>query len=164
MQIEKWLKQSFEINTDPAQLQIAKIHRFLSQEAYWSLDIPFQTVEKAIKGSRCFGVFDRSNGSLEQIGFARVISDGATFAWLCDVYIEQQCRGLGLSKWLMESLMSHPALIGLRRVCLATKDAHKLYEKYGFEVTATPGNWLEIKDNDLYKKQKDQSQISSLEH
>jgi len=85
-------------------------------------------------------------------GYGRVVTDTTTFAWLCDVYVHQDYRGKGLAKWMMESLTKHPGLKGLRRFCLATRDAHKLYAKYGFEPTRTPENWMEIKDNDLYKK------------
>lgn len=144
-----WQKDHFLITTDKTLLQIDRIHRFLSQESYWSLEIPQAIVAKAIDGSLCFGLFDESKNM--QVGYARIVTDGATFAWLCDVYIEKEYRGKGLSKWMMESLLSHPGLKGLRRICLATKDAHKLYEKYGFEVTQTPGNWLEKKNNNIYR-------------
>ena len=155
MQNLKWQNGVYTISTDKSLLQVNRIHQFLSQEAYWCLDVPLSTVEQAILGSLCFGLYDESKNEKLQIGYARIISDRATFAWLCDVYIEKNYRNQGLSKWLMECVMSHPDLKGLRRICLATKDAHKLYEKYGFEVTKTPGNWLEIKDNDLYKRQKE---------
>jgi GNAT superfamily N-acetyltransferase len=138
----------FSISTDKSKLQLERVHRFLSQEAYWCLGIPLEVVRKAISTSLCFGVYAESG---EQIGFARVVSDQATFAWICDVYIEKEYRGRGISTWLMETLMSHPELQGLRRLCLATKDAHTLYQKFGFVVTQTPGNWLEIKNNDIYK-------------
>jgi GNAT superfamily N-acetyltransferase len=140
-----------EISTEKLKLQIEPIHRFLSQEAYWSLGVPLEVVKRAISGSLCFGVYDK-HAHGQQVGFARVVSDQATFAWICDVYVEKEYRGRGVSKWLMENLMSHSELKGLRRICLATKDAHALYEKFGFIVTQTPDNWLEIKDNDIYKR------------
>jgi len=152
MQNFEWKNGVFTISTDKSLLQVDRIHQFLSQEAYWCLEIPLSTVKQAILGSLCFGLYDESKNEKPQIGYARIVSDRATFAWLCDVYIEKSYRGQGLSKWLMECLMNHPDLKGLRRICLATKDAHKLYEKYGFEVTKTPKNWLEIKDNELYKR------------
>ena len=147
-----WKKEQFILTTDKSKLQIERMHRFLSQEAYWCLGIPLTVVKKAVDGSLCFGLYDDAKKEAPQIGYARIVSDKATFAWLCDVYIEKEYRGQGLSKWLMECLISHPELKDLRRICLATKDAHELYKKYGFEVTQTPGNWLEIKNNDIYKK------------
>ena len=153
MNTQVWQRENFIISTDKALLQISRIHKFLSNEAYWSIDIPTEIVAKSIENSLCFGLYDTSNGS-KQIGYARIVTDYASFAWLCDVYIENNFRKMGLSKWLMDTVMSHPDLKNLRRICLATKDAHELYVKFGFEITKTPGNWMEIKDNDLYKKLK----------
>lgn len=147
-----WEKDQYLISTDKSLLQIDRIHKFLSTEAYWCLDIPKKIVEASISSSLCFGLYDTKASIQEQIGYARIISDGATFAWLCDVYVENNYRGNGLSKWLMECVFSHPDLQNLRRICLATKDAHELYKKFGFKVTETPQNWMEIKDNDLYRK------------
>jgi GNAT superfamily N-acetyltransferase len=146
-----WEKENLLLSTDKHLLQLERIHHFLSTEAYWSLGIPLKVVEKAIHHSLCFGLYDRSSQEPGQIGFARVVSDGATFAWICDVYVDTAHRGKGHSKWMMECLMAHPDLQGLRRICLATKDAHQLYVKSGFRVTETPGNWMEIKDNEIYK-------------
>ena len=148
----QWKKDTFILSTDQTLLQVDRIHRFLSQEAYWCLNIPLEVVKKSIRNSLCFGLYSTSKSEPLQIGYARIISDFATFAWLCDVYVEKDWRGKALSKWMMECLISHPDLKGLRRICLATKDAHSLYLKYGFEVTKTPENWMEIKDNDIYKK------------
>lgn len=145
----EWQRDGFTISTEPSRLQIERIHKFLSQESYWSASIPISVVRKAAANSLCFGVYDKSNA---QVGFARVVTDRATFAWLCDVYVEESARGHGLSKWLMSCVMSHPDLQNLRRICLATKDAHSLYAKFGFEVTQAPANWMEIKDNEIYKK------------
>ena len=142
-----WRNEFFEISTDKLRLQVDRIHKFLSADSYWSQAIPLTVVENAIANSLCFGLF---NHEQEQVGFARVVTDSATFAWLCDVYVEESTRGQGLSKWLIECVMRHPDLQGLRRICLATKDAHSLYEKYGFEVTKSPANWMEIKDDDIY--------------
>jgi len=147
-----WQKPNYIISTHLSLLQIPRIHGFLSKEAYWCLNIPLTVVENAIKNSLCFGVYHQTDNGLTQVGFARIVTDHATFAWLCDVYIETQFRGQGLSKWLVECVLSHPALKGLRRICLATKDAHSLYKKYGFAVTQTPENWMEIKNNDIYAK------------
>lgn len=146
----EWSTSEFLISTDKTLLQVDAIHHFLSTQAYWCLGIPKSTVQKAISSSLCFGLYD--NVQKKQIGFARVVTDTATFAWLCDVYIEPESRGKGLSKWLMECVVAHPDLKNLRRICLATKGAHGLYEKFGFEKTKTPEYWMEIKDNDVYKK------------
>jgi GNAT superfamily N-acetyltransferase len=148
----EWKQKDYLISTNSDLLQIEQIHAYLSTQAYWCLGIPKEILKKAIEGSLCFGVYRNTECHHLQIGFARIVTDRATFAWLCDVYIENEHRGRGLSKWLMECIASHPDLKNLRRFCLATKDAHGLYEKFGFQVTQTPGNWMEIKDNDLYKK------------
>jgi GNAT superfamily N-acetyltransferase len=147
-------KGSFFISTDRSLLQLDRIHRFLSKESYWSLEIPPAIVQKSIENSLCFGVYEKTGEDVLQVGFARVISDLATFAYLCDVYIEGEYRGRDLSKWLVETIMAQPELQGLRRYCLATLDAHKLYEKFGFQITPTPNSWMEIKDNDIYRKQR----------
>jgi N-acetylglutamate synthase-like GNAT family acetyltransferase len=142
-----WHRNDFTISTDQEKLQIDRIHKFLSEEAYWCLGIPKTTLEKAIRNSICFGVYAK-NG--DQVGFARLVTDQATFAWLCDVYIEKNFRGLTLSKWLLECIATSGLTKGLRRTCLATRDAHGLYKYFGFEVTQTPQNWMEIKDNSIY--------------
>ena len=150
-EIQNWNKDNFLISTDKSLLQIARIHKFLSQDSYCCQGIPESFVARAIENSLCFGVY---NANKEQIGFARVVTDYTGFAWLCDVYIEAQERGHGLSKWLVSCVKTHPNLQNLRRFCLATKDAHELYKQFGFEVTKNPENWMEIKDNDIYKKLK----------
>jgi GNAT superfamily N-acetyltransferase len=148
----EWQNNNFSISTDKNKLQIERIHRFLSREAYWSMDIPVSVIEKGIANSICYGVYDNKTG--QQIGFARIVTDTATFAWFSDVYIEKEFRGQGLSVWLVECMMENPDIQNLRRVCLATRDAHKLYEKFGFELTKTPTYWMEIKDNELYQRLK----------
>lgn len=151
--IYEWTKENFILSSNKEKLQPLRIHNFLSTHAYWCLGIPLDVVKKAIQGSICLGLFTTINDQNEiQIGFARIVTDNATFAWLCDVYVEPDFRRRGLSKWMIERLMTTPDLKNLRRICLATKDAHSLYAKFGFEVTLTPQNWMEIKDNDLYKK------------
>lgn len=143
---------SYLVSCDPEKLQLDRIHRYLSEDSYWCVGIPKDFVKKAIDNSLCFGVYDAAKGPLIQVGFARIVTDFATFAWICDVYIEKEYRKNGLSKWMMSFLMKHPQLKNLRRICLATLGAHTLYEKYGFAVTQTPTSWMEIKDNDIYKK------------
>src|SRR5262249_55967138 len=103
---------------------------------------------RSIEGSMCFGVFENE----KQIGFARMITDKATFAYLADVFIMEEYRGLGLSKWLMETIMSHPDLQGLRRIMLATRDAHDLYRKFGFTALTNVDRWMHIQDPGVYKR------------
>jgi GNAT superfamily N-acetyltransferase len=147
---QTWRREGFYISTDKSLLQVSRIHQFLSTQAYWCRGIPRETVAAAIAGSLCFGLHAESDAA--QVGFARVVTDCATFAWLCDVYVEHAHRGKGLSKWMVECVLSHRDLQHLRRICLATKDAHSLYQRFGFTATKTPGNWMEIKHNDLYQK------------
>ena len=146
-----WRQSSFFITTEKKQLQMSQIHRFLSQEAYWCLGIPSSVVAKSIEHSICFGLYHQDEKATLQIGYARLVTDQSTFAWLCDVYIERPYRGRGLSKWLIECILSSRYVQGLRRICLATKNAHGFYQNYGFKVTDTPANWMEIKDYDVYK-------------
>ena len=140
----------FFVSKDKELLQFDRIHNFLSKEAYWCVGIPKHNLKKAIDNSINFGIYEHD--SQLQIGYARIVTDHATFAWLCDVYIEKKYRGKGLSKLLIQTVLEDQSLKGLRRICLATKDSHFLYEKYGFEVTKTPNFWMEIKENDIYKK------------
>jgi GNAT superfamily N-acetyltransferase len=135
------------ISTDPARLDLDVIHGFLSQ-AYWCEDIPRPTLERAIRNSLCFGVY--ADG--RQVGFARVITDRATFAYLADVFILESHRRRGLSKHIMEFIMAHPDLQGLRRWSLATRDAHCLYSEFGFTPLRTPERHMEIIDLEIYKK------------
>ncbi|MFL5815471.1 MAG: GNAT family N-acetyltransferase [Bdellovibrionia bacterium] len=151
---KEWRSDKHVISTDPELLDLLRVHGVLSK-LYWCEGIPFETVKKACEGSLCFGVYEvDSQGpkGLKQVGLARVITDSATFAYLCDVYIEESSRGQGLSKWLMTCIQSHPQLQGLRRFSLATRDAHGLYRQFGFEVTKAPERWMEIVDSDVYKR------------
>jgi GNAT superfamily N-acetyltransferase len=134
------------ISTDRGKLDVAAIHAYLT-DCYWSPGIPLAIVEKAIRGSLCFGLYHGAN----QVGLARVITDGATYAYLCDVYILEQHRGHDLGKWLMKTVMSHPALQGLRRFTLATRDAHGLYRQFGFQPLADPERHMEISVPDIYR-------------
>lgn len=127
------------VSSDSLRLQIHNIHSFLSQ-SYWSPGIPFDVVQRAIEGSLCFGLYHHE----AQIGFARVITDQATFAYLCDVYVLEAYRGQGLGRWLMECVASHPGLQNLRRFVLVTRDAHRLYERLGFRPLARPEGYMEI--------------------
>ena len=129
-------------------LQIDAIHHYLSTESYWAKGIPLDLVKKSIDGSLCFGIY--KNG--QQVGFARWITDAATFGWLCDVYIEKEFRGLGLSKKLMSFMIFHPDLQGLRRYQLATLDAHGLYEQFGFKVIEHPERQMGISVQNPYQQ------------
>lgn len=141
-----WQKDDFTISTERERLQIEAIHKFLSEESYWAKTRTFEQTETAIKNSLPFGVYKGEN----QIGFARVVTDYATFAYLGDVYILEEFRGNGLSLWLMETISAHPELQGFRRWILATKDAHTLYEKFGFHALVHPERWMEKPAPDAY--------------
>jgi GNAT superfamily N-acetyltransferase len=129
----------YSISTDPARLDVDLIYRFLSQSSYWAQQRPLATVQTSLEHSLCFGVYD---GSQQQVGLARVVTDRATFAWLCDVFILESHRGQGLGKWLIECVVAHPDLQrGL--FILATQDAHGLYERYGgFSPMTAPERWM----------------------
>ena len=136
---------SYEISCDKSRLDIDSIHGFLTQ-SYWSFGVPREIVERAIENSLCFGVFQQQ----QQIGFARLITDKATFAYLADVYVLPEHRGNGIAKRLMAHVMRHPDLQGLRRMLLSTRDAHSLYARFGFGPLRTPGNVMEIHRPDVY--------------
>ena len=144
----EWFNEKFVISTHKGRLDIHFIHHYLSTQSYWSQYIPMDVVKKCIEGSICFGLYIDA----EQIGFARVVTDCASFAYLCDVFIDEKYRGRGLSKWLLEVILSHPDLQGLRRFLLATRDAHGLYEQYGFSLLNSPERWMQIHNPDVYKK------------
>jgi len=142
-----WYRDNFCITTDRHKLDIPFIHHFLSQ-SYWAMGIPMETVQRSVNGSLCFGVFHDT----QQIGFARVVTDQATFGYLADVFIDEAWRGRGLSKWLMEVILQHPDLQGLRRFLLATRDAHGLYRQAGFTELNNPERWMQIHQPGLYRK------------
>jgi GNAT superfamily N-acetyltransferase len=139
---------AYEISTDPSRLDFDAIHAYLAR-SYWSPGIPRPTVEEAARNSLCFGVYERATGA--QVGFARVVTDHATFAYLCDVYVLEDHRGHGLGKRMMKAVMSHPALASARRIMLATRDAHGLYRQHGFTVAGGAGNLMEVVRSDMYR-------------
>lgn len=143
---ETFEREEYRISTDPAHFDLDAIHAYLVR-AYWSQGIPRKTVERAVANSLCFAVLHGK----AQIGFARVVTDSATFAYLCDVYILEEHRGKGLGKWLMECVMGHPGLQGLRRFSLATRDAHVLYRQFGFRDLGNPDAAMEILRPDVYR-------------
>jgi GNAT superfamily N-acetyltransferase len=142
-----WSRGEFSVTCDPDKQDLEVIHGFLSQ-SYWAKGIPKETVRRSIDGSLCFALLHKG----KQIGFARVISDFATVAYLGDVFVLDEFRGRSLSKWLMECVCSHPDLQGLRRWILATADAHSLYEKYGFTALSKPQFFMERHDPSVYSQ------------
>lgn len=138
---------ALEISCDPGRLDLAAIHQYLSLESGWARGISVELVARSIEHSLCFGAYLGQ----QQIGFARVISDHATFANLVDVYVLQQFRGRGYSKQLMQAVIAHPQLQGLRRFTLATADAHGLYAQFGFTAVAKPQSYMERYDPDVYR-------------
>lgn len=141
-------KGSFLITTDKSKMDLKVIHNFLANESYWSQNIPFDTFRRSVDNSLSFGLFYTQ----QQIGFARVVTDYATIAYLGDVFVLKEFRGHGLSKWLMEKVMTHPDLQSLRRWILLTRDAHELYKKYGWTSITKPERWMEKHNPDVYKK------------
>jgi len=137
----------FLISTDPSRLNLDVIHGFLTN-CYWAKGVPREVVERSIEHALCFGVYD---GSGAQIGFARVISDFATIAYIGDVFVLDTHRGRGLGRWLMESIGQHPALQGLRRWILTTRDAHGLYSQVGFTPVKFPERYMELHDPHVYE-------------
>ena len=130
-------QNEFNISTDKSKLDLTYIHEFLSQ-SYWSPGVSFETVKKASENSLCFGIYNNNN----QVGYTRVITDKATFAYLADVFIDEKYRGKGLGKWLVRTIMKHPDLQGLRRIILTTKDAHGVYEQCGFVPVPHPERFM----------------------
>ncbi|MBA4536174.1 GNAT family N-acetyltransferase [Bacillus aquiflavi] len=142
------MKDSYIVSSDKKQLNIDVIHHFLCFHSYWAKGITKEIVQKSIDHSAlCFGVYKVSDDQLEQIGFARVISDLSTFAYLADVFILPDYRGIGLSKKLIKNIIEHPELNHIRRAMLATKDAHQLYEKFGFKQISDTNLFMELKKN-----------------
>jgi GNAT superfamily N-acetyltransferase len=124
----QWERGEYLISTAPERLDLDVIHRFLSEESYWAPGVEREVVARSIEHSLCFGLYQGD----AQVGFARVVTDRAAFAWLADVFVLPSHRGRGLGKWLVETVLAHPDLRGLRRFMLGTADAHSLYERYGF--------------------------------
>jgi GNAT superfamily N-acetyltransferase len=139
----------YTLSDDSARLDFETVFRFISVESYWAKGVPREVQRRAIENSLNFGIY-HDGGAM--VGFARVVTDRATFAWICDVYIDAEHRGLGLSKWLMESIIAHPDLQGLRRLLLATWDAHGLYAQFGFTPLARPDRWMNLHHPDVYKR------------
>jgi GNAT superfamily N-acetyltransferase len=135
----------YSISCDRDKLDLSVVHGFLST-SYWSPGLPIEVLRRAIAGSLCFGLYHGN----AQVGFARVVTDKATFAYLCDVFVLEEHRGKKLGRWLMESVASHPDLQGLRRFVLVTRDAHGLYEQFGFRPLSRPEGYMELHRPDIY--------------
>jgi GNAT superfamily N-acetyltransferase len=137
----------YEISSDRSRLDIALIHNFL-RSSYWAKDIPRTIVEKSIENSLCFGAFFEDR----QVGFARVVTDYATFAYVGDVFVVPEHRGRGVSKLLMQAILTHPELQGLRRILLATRDAHGLYSQFGFKALRNAADFMSVHNPNVYKR------------
>ena len=136
----EWQKDAYTISTDKDRLDVGTIHHFLYTTAHWAIGRPMSVVRKSIENSLCFGVYEWD----KQVGFARVVTDGAIVGWICDMFILPSHQGSGLGKWLLECMMEYPDIKGLRRILLNTRDAHDLYTKYGgFRPLLAPESWLE---------------------
>jgi GNAT superfamily N-acetyltransferase len=150
MQVAEFRRGEFVISTDPARLDLDLIYGFLTN-CYWAKGVPRDVVERSIEHSLCFGIYDDGGA---QVGFARVISDFATIAYLGDVFVLESYRRRGLSKWMMECILGHPALQNLRRWILLTRDAHELYRKCGFTAIQSPDRYMELHRPDVYEIRK----------
>ena len=139
---------TYTVSDDPSRLDFKAMHAYL-RRSYWAKDIPLEIVERAARGSLCIGTYD-ANGA--QVGLARFVSDFATFAYVCDVYVLEEHRGKGLSKAMMAMASEHPKLQGLRRWTLVTLDAHGLYEQFGFRAVANPERFMERAVPNIYKR------------
>jgi N-acetylglutamate synthase-like GNAT family acetyltransferase len=137
-QIKEYKKEYFTVSTDRRKVDVNKVCDFLAR-SYWANNRKRETIKKSIEHSLCFSLFDGD----EQIGFARVITDGATFAYLCDVFIEDDYRGKNLGKWLLQCIFEHPDVSEVRRFCLVTKDAHEFYKQFGFTSLQEPERFME---------------------
>jgi len=137
---EEWRRGDYVISTDPSMVDLDAVHGFL-QRSYWAADRPLETVKRSVERSLSFGLYQEKDR--RQVGFARVVTDFATFAWLCDVFIDEAHRGQGLGAWLMETVVGHPELRCMRLWVLGTRDAHGLYEKIGFTPLPVPEKWMQ---------------------
>jgi GNAT superfamily N-acetyltransferase len=143
--IDTWHRGEYTISTDRSRLDLNLIHNYLSNESYWATGRARDVVERAIQNSLPFGIYQAT----AQVGFARIVTDYATFAWVADVFVLPAHRGRGLSKWLMEVIIAHPQLQGFRRWVLSTRDAHGLYERFGFIPLHRPERWMERPDPNM---------------
>lgn len=132
----------YELSTDPQRIDADRVHRWLSTDAYWALGRPRDVIAKAVVGSTVFGVYRAADRA--QVAFARVVTDGATFAWLCDVYVDRPERGKGIGTWMVGAARDELSSRGVRRILLATADAHGVYARLGFTPLVEPDRWMEL--------------------
>ena len=138
-------REGYVLTTDPGRVDVDRVHGWLSDEAYWAKGREREVVERSIAGSTNYSVYaDAPDGDARQAAFARVVTDGATYAWICDVFVDGAHRGRGLGSWMMESIVEDLRADGIPRIVLATLDAHEVYRRVGFEPLASPGRWMEI--------------------
>ena len=135
---QEWQQGEYTVSTDKSRLNIETVHTFISRDSYWAQGRKRETMERAIAHSECFGLYRGE----EQVGFARVVTDYATFAWIADVFVLPPHRGQGLAQWVIECILAHPKLQGLRRFVLATRDAHEVYRRSGFAELEAPERWM----------------------
>jgi N-acetylglutamate synthase-like GNAT family acetyltransferase len=153
---EQWQRDDYLLTTDPADVDMDALHGFLHQ-AYWSRGIPVEVVREAVASSLTFSLLQPPHF----VGFARVVTDYATFAYVGDVFVLPEHRGHGVGTWMMSCVMAHPRLQGLRRWCLVTRDAHALYARVGFTPTPTPERWMERLDPQVYERGRGEQQPSN---
>jgi GNAT superfamily N-acetyltransferase len=142
---ESWERGDYTISTDRSRLDVELIHDFISNQSYWGQGRALEVVARCLDNSLNFGIYKGA----QQVGFARVVTDYATFAWIADVFVVTEQRGRGLSKWLLEVMLAHPQLQGFRRWVLATKDAQSLYAQFGFIALHRPERWMERPDPNM---------------
>jgi GNAT superfamily N-acetyltransferase len=142
---DTWQRDDYTISTDRSRLDLDLIHNYLSTKSYWATGRSREIVARSLQNSLPFGIYHTD----EQVGFARIVTDYATFAWIADVFVLPDHRGRGLSKWLMEIIIAHPQLQGFRRWVLSTRDAQGLYERYGFIPLHRPERWMERPDPNM---------------
>jgi GNAT superfamily N-acetyltransferase len=140
--IKEYRRGDYVISTDQSRLDLNAIHDYLSNSSYWAVGRKLETVKRAVENSLSFGLYEHDR----QIGFARVVTDYATFAWMADVFVLEPYQGRGLGTWLVEVILAHPELQGFRRWTLATKDAHDVYRRFGFSELKRPERWMERRD------------------
>jgi GNAT superfamily N-acetyltransferase len=139
----------FGLSDDPDRFDLDRAHHWIAEESYWAQDIPRAVFEKAVRGSLVVGAYAQDG---EMAAMARVVTDRATFGWICDVFVGEAWRGQGLGKALMAYLAAHPELQGFRRLHLATRDAHGLYAQFGFVSLTGVDRWMEVRNRDIYRR------------